>query len=93
MRHRLQDATLAEARFVGQLHRVEDGPGGDADSAQLRHRFVLCTLPCPTGDDLVDLGLALRASIGCVVTRVSDQVLSPDEFQQTWPVLGVRPAG
>ena len=62
MRHRLQDATPPEARFVCQLHRFEDGAEGDADRAQLRHRLMLRALARPTGDDLVALGLAPQAS-------------------------------
>src|SRR5437588_6672542 len=59
MRHRLQDAPLAKARLIEQIHRVEHGAGRDADRAQLRHRLVLGALSRPAGHQLVDLDLAL----------------------------------
>ena len=93
MRHRLQNAALPEARLVGQLHRIEDSTGGDADRAQLRHRLVLRTLPRPAGDDLVHLGLTLQSGVRGFVARVADQVLAPDQLQQTWPMLGIGAAG
>src|SRR5258707_4046164 len=72
MRHRLQDAALPEARLAGQIHRIEDGAGGDADRAQLRPGFVLPALPRPTFDELVDLGLALQTGLEGIVTRIAD---------------------
>jgi hypothetical protein len=49
-------------------------------------------LPRPTGDDLIDLGLALQTGVGGVVARVADQILAPDQLQQTWPMLWVGAA-
>ena len=70
--HRLQNAAFAEARLVGQFHRVEHGTSGDADRAQLRHRLVFRALPRPTGDNLIDLGLAFQPRVGSIVARIAD---------------------
>jgi hypothetical protein len=61
MRHRLQNAALPKTRLVGQLHRIEHGPRRHTDRADLRHGLVFGALPCPTGNDFVDLGLVLQA--------------------------------
>jgi hypothetical protein len=62
-------------------------------SARPRGVLVLRALPCPTGDDLVDLGPALQTGVGGVVTGVVDRILAPDQLQQACPMLRVGAAG
>src|SRR5260370_25953565 len=64
--------------------------GGSADQ---RRRLVFGVLARPLGNDLIALGLALDAGGGFIVARIADQLLAPDQFQQTRPMLGIGRAG
>ena len=93
MHHGLHDAPMLKCDIFIQLGCIQHGTRGNARLAHQLHGIIFGLPPRPIRDHLIHFRLALDPISWRQITGIADQILSPNEFQQSIPVFRIGAAG